>query len=405
MLSSCHVSVAFFVLLSASCTQSPSVSVPFAATSTLDLSPQQDEFLRALRRDPANVSVRVVRFDPTTLARADGTLDLASAVPTSAHVQVVHSDKALYADGSVASITAESRDHASEAILVVRNGLCTGTIRTSRALFVVRPIGGGLHAILQRDFSKTPPDHPPSSHGQLADKPARRRDAAEKAVAPVSDDGSPVAIDVLCLFTTDVKKNSADPEGLATSAIAHANVAFRESSLPLTLACARVQLVEYSESGNQETDLQRLIAVDDGFLDDVHSIRDTVRADIVVMLVNDSAICGISGEIGASADTAFAVVHYTCADSYLSLAHEVGHLLGARHNPEADPTPTYAHGYICNAKQWRTVMAYNLDCDCLRIARWSGPKVLYNGDIAGSDATHNNVRALGETCRRVAAFR
>ena len=59
-------------------------------------------------------------------------------------------------------------------------------------------------------------------------------------------------------------------------------------------------------------------------------------------------------------DGAYAVVGQNCATGYYSFGHEIGHLQGARHNPEADGLTlpfAYGHGFQNNvAPRWRTIM-------------------------------------------------
>ena len=42
--------------------------------------------------------------------------------------------------------------------------------------------------------------------------------------------------------------------------------------------------------------------------------------------------CGLSTRVGADAEEAYFVVHHSCAAITISIAHEIGHILGARHD-------------------------------------------------------------------------
>ena len=90
-----------------------------------------------------------------------------------------------------------------------------------------------------------------------------------------------------------------------------------------------------------------------------------------------------------------------------SLGHEVGHLIGARHDRSMDnstePFP-YGHGYVHGTK-WRDIMSYKQSCGgCPRLPVWSSPNVLVKGDPAGAADT-DNARVIAEQAARVAAFR
>jgi hypothetical protein len=128
---------------------------------------------------------------------------------------------------------------------------------------------------------------------------------------------------------------------------------------------------------------------------------------------------------------AFAAVDIECATGYYSFGHEMGHNMGARHDWYVDDLKTpygYAHGYVNYdnpGDRWRTIMAYNNECDkqgvyCYRIPYWSNPAVLRNGAPMGvpdgtstscvANVLHphcdaDNHKTLNNTAYTVANFR
>ena len=76
----------------------------------------------------------------------------------------------------------------------------------------------------------------------------------------------------------------------------------------------------------------------DGYMEEVHALRDKYKADVAVLFVHDPMGCGLATRVAAEADEAFAVVHHECATSMYSLAHEIGHIIGARHDYALDST-------------------------------------------------------------------
>ena len=90
----------------------------------------------------------------------------------------------------------------------------------------------------------------------------------------------------------------------------------------------------------------------------------------------------------------------------LSFMHEIGHLFGCDHDRgtnDACDSANYNFGY--KSDNFRTIMAKECQpnqCDghvsagsCQRVARFSGPSVVYNGETLGNDE-NDNVRRLNE---------
>jgi hypothetical protein len=129
-------------------------------------------------------------------------------------------------------------------------------------------------------------------------------------------------------------------------------------------------------------------------MEEIHGLRDRHRADVAILIVDDAKGCGLATRVLADADEAFAVVHHECVATSYTLAHEIGHLIGARHELS----------YV-NGTKWREIMGYKDACGgCRRVAVWSSPTVLVNGEPAGTEQL-NNARVIAEQAARVAAFR
>jgi hypothetical protein len=161
----------------------------------------------------------------------------------------------------------------------------------------------------------------------------------------------------------------------------------------------------------------------DGYMDNVHTLRNTYKADLVSLFVaNGGAYCGMAYIMTTVATTfasnAFSVVDKDCATGYYSFGHEMGHNMGARHDRYVDGTDNspykYNHGYYYSPGKWRTVMAYNDGCSaagvsCTRIAYWSNPNKFYNGVAMGVSSTSasaaDNRTTLNNTAYTVANFR
>lgn len=219
----------------------------------------------------------------------------------------------------------------------------------------------------------------------------------------------PVVITVAIAYTRAAARHYTDIElDLVALAIAEANQSFKRSGIAgLRIEVVHVYQTDYVEQGTHFEHMFRFAEKKDGYADEIHELRERYRADVAVMIVDDGNGCGLAAGIAPAADRAFAAVHHGCAATTYSLAHEIGHIIGARHDVGYDDKLTpfpFGHGYV-NGKKWRTMMSYEQSCGgCLRLPVWSNPDVRVGGDPAG-DAGTNNARAIREGARRVANFK
>jgi hypothetical protein len=286
--------------------------------------------------------------------------------------------------------------------LVVKGDNITGSATIANEIYAIEPLGSGLHAIIRKDPATFPPEHPPEFE-QLE----RSRKSFQQRNDIQRDDSGQV-IRVLVAYTPAVTAAHGDMDSFIQLAIDETNTSYQNSQIAPRLELATTHQVDYAESGDYDTDLSRFRENNDGFMEEIHVLRGAHAADVAVLIFNNDAFCGLASDIMADANGAFAVVHHDCAAGYYSFGHEIGHLQGARHNPQADPntTPfTYGHGYYNAGGHWRTVMSYNCSGGCTRVPQWSNPHVNYQGAATGTAQTHNNARVLNETARTVANFR
>jgi hypothetical protein len=205
-----------------------------------------------------------------------------------------------------------------------------------------------------------------------------------------------IVIDVLVAYTGKAAKNYRDiVHQLINPAIDGTNGAFRLSNLDhIRLRLVHTYQTDYVEEGAHFDHVWRFADKGDGYMDEVHALRDMYRADIAILIVDDPSGCGLATRVRADADDAFAVVHHACAVANYTLAHEVGHLIGASHDLSYSST-----------RRWRDIMAAKDSCGgCPRLPVWSNPTVLINGEPAGT-VELNNARVIAEQAARIAAFR
>jgi hypothetical protein len=298
------------------------------------------------------------------------------------------------------------------------DGGMAGIVQNEGRYYSIRRISGDLHAIVELSDDRMPPDHPRQFLVSSND-PIRRPRGVDVLTAPQPSGTPPkivrsaptgdVIIDVMVAYTKKAASYYGDIQReLIDLSVEEANQSFRVSNLGnVKLRLVHAYETDYVEEGTHFDHVWRLADKGDGYLEEVHALRDRYRADVVVLIVDDSHGCGLSTRVHADADEAFAVVHHDCAVATLSVAHEIGHIIGARHDLTIDKEMTpfpYGHGYV-NGTKWRDIMSYKESCGgCRRVPIWSSPKVLYDGAPAGTPEQDNG-RVIAEEAARVAAFR
>lgn len=382
-----------------------------------DLTPAQTRTLAALEARPEMTDVRVVRLQPGRISSrmllngfdaADGMpddgsirLNLAGTAVTAVrrNLQVSSADSFEWAGEIVDPGAAESALNGSVS-LVVRGDRIIGTANYRGETYAIRPLGGGLHAVSRLDQSRLPPEHPPMSGGE---SPALDP-AGDMPPAPFGADLSPPVLSVGVVVTPDaerkIRAEGVTVDELVALALVESNEGLANSRIPASFALAGIRREDFTESSDWDGDLAALAGTNDGRLDAIHQWRDEVRANIVVMLTGRDEWCGLATGFRVPRDRAFVLVRYACATGYYSFAHEIGHLLGARHDEDTDPTDTpysWGHGYRYQTR-WRTIMAYGGGAcgSCPRINAWANPDVLWDGVPMGTAQRNNDARVIAE---------
>jgi hypothetical protein len=290
-----------------------------------------------------------------------------------------------------------------------------GIIRHDGRLYSIRRSRGGVRtvAVVETAEDRMPPEHAPTplrlrtNDPNLRDDPlVRTGDASElrfttARIRPLADSSKPqddhpsteattsrspeipnpqadVTINVIVAYTRKAANYHADPSReLVALSIELANQTFRNSKLGhVKLQLVHAYQADYEEEGQHFDHLWRFADKDDGYLDEIHPLREKYDADVAILIVDDPTGCGLATRVFAGADEAFAVAHHGCALMSYSVAHEIGHLIDARHELQVDGTMTpfpYGHGYV-NGTKWRDIMSYKESCGgCPRLPIWSSP--------------------------------
>jgi hypothetical protein len=377
---------------------------------------ESDAAYAAQAREPSSAKIDVVSVNAGGLAEDTAALTLGLDVGGFVDLNVVRTSAYRTEDGSLVwqglitdtalkreMTKGEIADDPMNSVILVRNGdKVTGNVRVMGQLFKIRPLNDSRHVVVEVDENRMPLDHPPAEYRRLFEKPVAMPETPAAAEANT-------VIRVLVNYTAAAASASGDINGLINLAVAESNTGYTNSDVTITLQLAAKSQVTYTETGNFDTDLARYRGTSDGYMDTIHSQRNTNTADVAVLIVNNTAYCGLASGIGSTASTAFAEVYWDCATGYYSFAHEIGHLQSARHDPANDPTNTpyaYGHGYQSTAGGWRTIMAYACSSTtCTRLNYWSNPNKTYGGRAMGTANRNDNHRVLNNTRATVAAFR
>lgn len=300
--------------------------------------------------------------------------------------------------------------------LTVVDGVFMAHVASTRGVYEVTQAGGDLYRAVQLDQSKFK-DHndrwaPPAVGAPVKAAPAT-------AATSAADSGS--VIDIMVAYTASARAaagGTAAIKATILTALNETNTGYANAGVAPRLRLVHVEEVAYTESGNISTDVSRLTATADGYIDNLHTLRNTYGADMVGLIVeNGGGYCGSAVAIMATAATAFQVTARSCATGYYSFGHEFGHLQGARHDTYVDSNTTpyaYGHGHVNTSadstKRWRTIMSYNDRCEslgynCTRLQYWSNPTKTYLSNAMGVVNTSENYKVLNNTAYTVANFR
>ena len=247
----------------------------------------------------------------------------------------------------------------------------------------------------------------------------------------------PNRIDVMVLHTP-AATNAANGDEAMTAwinlQVYKTNRSYTRSNLAQQFHLVHRRQISYTEISNSAS-LESLTLQCDADLVGAHTLRDTHKADVVVLLTfrpgfGISGMANVMREVNIPDDDfisfepcAFAVVDVGgLLSSEYTFAHEVGHVMGAEHNtPSTDGAiPGRSFGYIDESppdrcRPWMTIMSERrpegdgqpASClNCNRLGRWSSSDstMKHCGESTGTD-TADNRGTLEATAPTVANFR
>ena len=236
----------------------------------------------------------------------------------------------------------EGKD-SSSVVLVAGDGVMIGSITTEDAVYQVR-YDGTTHHIQQVD-PKAFPDEVDPTPTPAGDLSSARSIAVSNLATNLSTNLvlalTPTRIDVMVIYTSTARAaagGTAAIQNLITLGVAETNQAYANSGIQQRMRLVHMREVAYPDSGNVETDRNRLFNGSDGVLDAAHTWRNTYGADMVQMLVeNGGGYCGMAflngpaASMAAQSDYAYSVTAWSCVSPNYSFGHEFGHIQGNNH--------------------------------------------------------------------------
>ncbi|HVR40961.1 MAG TPA: FG-GAP-like repeat-containing protein [Thermoanaerobaculia bacterium] len=301
-------------------------------------------------------------------------------------------------------------DPSSIVTIAVKDDSMSVFVTTNGKRYDIRPTSFGVHEAAEVDAKSFP--------NELEPLPALRGGSSEN---PVVGEDAAGTWDVLVVYTAVLRAfygGTSAMQTLATSSITASNTAYANSGVTSRLRLAGTLETSYDDTtASFGTTLSRLATQGDGYMDEVHTYRDTVGADAVSLLVLNptDAFCGIGYLMvtpSTFASSAFNVVLYSCAVDNLSFPHELGHNFGLNHdraNAGGQASYSYAYGYQDTQQQFRDIMAYSCPQGCPRIQYFSTPDILIFGRPLGviytAPNSADNVRALNNNAQYIANWR
>jgi len=251
---------------------------------------------------------------------------------------------------------------------------------------------------------------------------------SENSVSKIITQNDPLIRDtttVMIVYTPGAATWSGTNEASINNTIgllmAKAQLALDNSNTLITLKLVHTEQVNYTEL-NTDADIYNLTNKDDGFMDNVHSLRTSYCADLVVLLENISFTGGIAWLLDSTSgdpDHAFSLVRVQQASWTYTTIHEIGHNMGCSHhklqNFQAGPgLYSYSAGWrwtgtsnvkYCSVMTYESGIYFTDGINATQVPYFSNPDIKFQGVAVGDSVEADNARTLRQTRSVVSGYR
>jgi hypothetical protein len=256
-------------------------------------------------------------------------------------------------------------------------------------------------------------------------KPLKNNESIAINSTIVNDQLSQDTVTLLIVYTASAAawatSNESNINNTISLLMAKAKLSLDNSNTLLTIKLVHSEQVNYTEL-NTNDDLYNLTNIGDGILENVHTLRNTYCADVVVLLENISFTGGLGWLLNTYSGLptyAFSLTRVQQASWTFTTVHEIGHNMGLHHHIEQNVQPgpgldSYSAGWRWNGTggvKYCSVMTYEGGTyfadgiNATRTPYFSNPGIQYQGVPVGDAVNGDNARTLRQVKAVVAAYR